>query len=536
MLILAIIVLKLDHNTLAYGCDIQVIETANGGVELVYYDMDTGYQISPQTAVKYYDDVTAYDSYSYDGVIYYFYYGKTISQQQFNEGIAKERADNKAKLYGKNAYRVHNTDEVKAAFDDIYNKLRYGEFIIVFSEYDYNKINWNTVKSYYNSKYALALYNISYYDYAHYGEFTADRWGWTWNLDRIKQEGSFTVNTTSQIRLTADQRQVLVKMGDKAVAKITEGISGTGTNADYLKIKRTKQFINTIGAAYDTGYYSDLLDGSTSAYSVLLEDSSVCIGHAVTFAYLMQRMGINAYIVDVITNVNNSTQTIETSHSYNFVELGGKYYAVDLMSSRFLAGISANEMKGRALTNASSSGYSGPQPSDNWSISRTQIKEMQSSVKNSVSTTTTKASFLTTTYKSTTKVKSNEVTTKSTKKTSTTSKKTIDNNTSYHTTSNYSTSDYTFINTTTSSHGKSDSNTDPHQTVTVYITTTKKTKTIAPGTTTITTTTSKANPETEEKKYSTTSIIGFSIGVGLLVISLILIIKNKNTKKVDFRY
>ncbi len=518
ILIVAVLTLKMN-NSLAYGCDIEIVNN-NGTLQLLYFDEDTGYQITPQTAVNYYEDVSAYDSYEYNNKWYYFHYGKQISESEFNRGMETERADYLAKQYGKNAYRVHNTNEVKRAFDDIYSKLRYGEFVIVFSDYDYAAIDWNAVKSYYNSKYALNPYNINYYTYDYYGEYMAYRWGFDWDLSRAKTDSMLYVRTTAQIRLTGNQRQVLTKMGDLIVSKITNGIpSSNKEESDYYKIMRAFNYIKNIGAAYDTNFYENLLDGSTSAYSVFLEDSSVCIGNAVAFSYLMKRLGINSYIVDNISYIDRNSKSIETSHSYNLVELGGKYYVIDI-GSRFLQGVRSGELKGATLSNASSSAYNTRGKPTTWSISKSEINSMKSQAKQ-VQTTTSKRAYTTTTYKPTTKVKSNEVTVKTTTKTTTKGKTTtgVSIPGTVKTTTEKKTTVQTFYNTDLTSKSSSKKT---KKTVTIIYTTTKKGDK---------TTSEAINPETDKGilfNWTKETIAALVVGIGILLISILLIIRSKN--------
>ncbi len=531
LLIFAALVLNSTH-TMAYGVDITVVNN-NGRVSLTYRDQDTGYLISPQTAVKYYEDATAYDSRYYNGRQYFFYYGNEISEAEYNRGIDTERADYLALQYGKNAYRVHNTNEVKAAFDDIYGKLRYGQFVIVFSDYEYQQINWNTVKSYYNTKYALPTPTRNYYRYDHYGEYLVDRWGWSWNLNTIRYDGMFMVDTSAQMRMSADQRQVLNKMGDKVIAKILNGIDSSLSKEeqDYQKIMRAFNFIATGGAApYDTGFYPSLLESSTSAYATLIKKKSVCIGYAVTFSYLMDRLGVTSYIIDNLS-VNTTTKEVETFHSYNMVQLGGKYYIIDI-SSNFLGGIGSSVLKGGIDSGITISNSKYPNQNRNWSIRPEEVEAMRNAAINEVHTTTTTRAYATTTYKPTTIPKGNETSIKTTKKTTTKSSTTKKTTTEKETTVKTSKQQTIYKTTTgTISAGTSSG----QKTVTIIVKTTKKTTTVSPETD-ITTTTAKAEkPVLKEKfKLSKELIITIAIGGTALIISLIFIIKNKRKK--PFQY
>lgn len=60
---------------------------------------------------------------------------------------------------------------------------------------------------------------------------------------------------------------------------------------------------------------------SQSAYSALVNHSTVCAGYAKSFQYIMTRLGIPCYYV---------VGTAEQDHSWNIIELDGEFYNVDL--------------------------------------------------------------------------------------------------------------------------------------------------------------------------------------------------------------
>ncbi len=74
---------------------------------------------------------------------------------------------------------------------------------------------------------------------------------------------------------------------------------------------------------YDKGW-----ENAHNAYGALVEGHAVCDGYAEAFQCLLQRVGIQSFIVTG-NSFNPSTSSYE-GHAWNYVRLGGKYYHVDL--------------------------------------------------------------------------------------------------------------------------------------------------------------------------------------------------------------
>ena len=92
---------------------------------------------------------------------------------------------------------------------------------------------------------------------------------------------------------------------------------------NYQKIKTIHNYlIDTIE------YETDLSKNNLyDIYGALVEKRCVCEGYAKAFQYLMNEIGIeNAIVIGTGTNSKNETE----SHAWNYVELNGNWYAVDV--------------------------------------------------------------------------------------------------------------------------------------------------------------------------------------------------------------
>ena len=359
ILILVMCVVTLNfNNTLGATCS-TTVSKENGTIVLKYYDDLTGQEISADTALKYFEGSYAYEYGYYNGTMYYFYKGKQISKAEYDKGIDLEKADNLAKAYGSAGIRVHNNKDIENAFDDIYKNLKSGIFKFVVSNNEYKNIDWNQVKKYYNSHYGLDNYKRNFYKYSEYGEYYSRRYGLDLDESNIPNNGFFTLNTLTDFRLSGEERVALNKM----VTKMLPLLKGDGS--DYDKIMRSYNYVSqTATYLADEDGYTNLRDSVTSAYDVFLKKKGVCIGFATAFSYLMERQGIESYIVDNISINDPNTHSFASTHTYNIVKLDGKWYRIDIGSS-FLGGISSTTLTGGTLANVSSTKYntSGKQTS-----------------------------------------------------------------------------------------------------------------------------------------------------------------------------
>ena len=124
---------------------------------------------------------------------------------------------------------------------------------------------------------------------------------------------STSLNVTNKISFTipTDAKDKKKKLEDKAVSILKDAPVG-----EYEKIKYIYEYI-----IENTRYDLKAPDNQT-AYSVLINGSSVCGGYASAFQYLCGRAGLySAYISGEIIG--------KGPHAWNFVKIGSNYYWVD---------------------------------------------------------------------------------------------------------------------------------------------------------------------------------------------------------------
>lgn len=370
-----------NNKSYSYGISKQ-ISVENGKKVIEYAEIGNDGHISFEDAHKYFN-VPIYEQMYYNGETIYFDKGQETDYHTYIKGTEAERADNDALLYGKNAYRVHTTKEFIHAFDDIYQNLKIGEFHIIFSKYE--PIDLNQVKSYYDEHYGVKNVHQNYYTYQEKGLWEPDRF--SFDISNVNHNGELVLSTIN-IRLSGNERVILEDFVNKLIPYLNKG-------TDYEKILAAYTYmINTSYYFVDNGFTNDFLASYTSAYDSLITKGTNCIGYSIGFSYLMDKMGIESYIVDQVTQVNEVEHIFESVHTYNVVKLENKFYKVDLTGKSFLTAINNNELYDNAL-NISSTNYMG---NKNISIDYDSINKILSSSK-SIKTTTTKRVEGTTTIK-----------------------------------------------------------------------------------------------------------------------------------------
>lgn len=110
-----------------------------------------------------------------------------------------------------------------------------------------------------------------------------------------------------------EERAVRQEEIEREADRILQGISGDAS--DYEKILYVYEYI------VDHTEYEEGARDSQNIYSVFAGGRSVCAGYAKAFQYLMDRLGVPAIYV---------TGTARgSSHAWNLVRCGGRYYHVD---------------------------------------------------------------------------------------------------------------------------------------------------------------------------------------------------------------
>lgn len=109
-----------------------------------------------------------------------------------------------------------------------------------------------------------------------------------------------------------------------AVATALSEIRNEGVNASSNAIQKALAVQNYLAKTvqYDSSYYSgQAIDASFSAYGALVNHSAVCDGYTDAYKVLMNALGVPTIGV-------RSTKA-STSHTWNMVNLNGKWYHVD---------------------------------------------------------------------------------------------------------------------------------------------------------------------------------------------------------------
>ena len=98
-------------------------------------------------------------------------------------------------------------------------------------------------------------------------------------------------------------------------------------------------YISSNAIYQSEGVFENLIDAYVSAYDVLIEHKTVCIGSATAFSYLMDKLGIESYIVDQIGGYDETNRTYYSLHTYNIVKLDNKWYIVDIRYGNDMSGL-----------------------------------------------------------------------------------------------------------------------------------------------------------------------------------------------------
>ena len=529
--IVAITCFSLMNKSYSYGAS-SYITGENGSYVLQFYDIDSGEDISCSAAQEFYG-MTKYQKKKKGSTYYYFYNCKQTSQSTYDNNYPKELADIRVRDKGDSAYRVSSTATAKQAYDHIYQNHRTGKFSLEWATNE--TIDWDAVEDYVMQKYGVTNYKQNYYSYSVKGEWEPIRY----NLpNKTQTETTNTVEVDMwRMRITGDE----LKVTEAFVNKLLPLLKGNGT--DYEKVLASYQYLKQYTKyLVDTGFNNGV-DSNTSIYDAFIERETTCIGYSIAFSYLMDKLGVESYIVDQISFNNPATEEFGSVHTYNIVKVDGKFYKLDLTGGAFLTGLTSSTLYDSKLP-ISTSKYNTSGKKTTWSFNKSTIDGYLSSAKQT-KTTTTKKVVLTTTKRKTTSVKVNSTTTTTKKKTTTkettTSKAPTtttttrkSNNTNSNTTTTTTTNKYSKPTTTkpktqiitytvTNTHGQTEIRTSIKT-----VTTTTKTnrpqktkKTTTNKNTQVVTTTQLTEQELQERKEKATiNMFLFCIGITVLIVYL----------------
>lgn len=216
---------------------------------------------------------------------------------------------------------VNNTDEVISTIDEIYNSREPCKYNIRFSE---NTVDVNRVNEYYKNKYITDI-NINTYKYKDYAFIQPIR------FPLILNDNSFYLDNLNR-KITKEEEEKLEKFSEQFLP-LFKGKS------DYEKIYMAYSYISSNAIYQSEGVFENLIDAYVSAYDVLIEYKTVCIGSATAFSYLMDKLGIESYIVDQIGGYDETNRTYYSLHTYNIVKLDNKWYIVDIKYGNDMSGL-----------------------------------------------------------------------------------------------------------------------------------------------------------------------------------------------------
>jgi transglutaminase-like putative cysteine protease len=225
--------------------------------------------------------------------------------------------------YGEACVRVHNTSEFKSKLDNLFNNKMMGTFYFVWDTTE--SVNFKEGYNYFFNKYGVPN-STNQYPYSKKGDFEPyrNKLSDTY-INEIQQIGNWELDTKSYIRISKEEKEYANEFVDRLLPLIT-----AGATSDYEKAYRVGKYINsTTRYKGDQVYQNDngFVYTDTSIYDVFIERDSVCIGFSIAFAYMMDKLGIEAYVIDSSSSNGNEFQSV---HSYNKVKIGGTMYTVDI--------------------------------------------------------------------------------------------------------------------------------------------------------------------------------------------------------------
>lgn len=268
------------------------------------------------------------DNYTYFTIYHnhkdlYFYLGNEITKEEYISGYDSFNADKLALQYGESAIRVHNTDEVINNIKDIYDKRLEGKYYLVYSDSEYKNINWKEVEKFYSDNY-LTTKSKNLYRYEEYGIYAP-------SLTNIKPNDNVLEIETFGLKITYKEEKLVEEFLEYFTKLFKD-------KSNYEKVLGTYIYLsNTLEYQTDNGY-DNLLDGVLSPYDTIFTNKTVCIGTSTTFQLIMERLGINSYIVDTIVDEPDGN-SYGSVHTYNLVELDGVWYIVDINYDGDLSGL-----------------------------------------------------------------------------------------------------------------------------------------------------------------------------------------------------
>lgn len=305
LFIIPIISVKADNLMITYSNDgenyILVFEDEKG--KLDYNEVKILYGI---------DD---YFEFLIDGNTHYFYKGEEISASEYNSG--KKLEEKRTVCNDSNIFciDINSQDELINKIDEIFTSRKIGEYHLLYSDDTYSNINFTQVNKYFQDNYMTELKKNAY-KYNEYGIMLPIK------FLPYHDENEMIISTMT-IKITPKEEAIV----DEFLESFIHEFDG---KSDYEKVLGIYLYIAKTSKYESDNGYTKFVDGRISPYDVLIEHKTVCIGSSTTFQFLMERLGVESFIIDHVSSYDETTYN--TTHTYNLVKLDDKWFIVDINS------------------------------------------------------------------------------------------------------------------------------------------------------------------------------------------------------------
>lgn len=216
---------------------------------------------------------------------------------------------------------VSNTEEAINIIDEIILEKEIGDYYLSFDD---NTIDFDTINNHFKEKYYSDPY-LNTYRYSEYGKIHP------YKFEPLISENMIFISNRKR-KITNEEEEKLEEFTESFLKHFEN-------KTDYEKIYMVYKYISENAVYQNEGVFNNLVDGYLSPYDVLIEHKTVCIGSATTFSYLMDKLGIESYIVDHVEKMDEDSGVYYTSHTFNIVKLDGIWYIVDIKYNNDFSGL-----------------------------------------------------------------------------------------------------------------------------------------------------------------------------------------------------
>lgn len=210
--------------------------------------------------------------------------------------------------YGRDALsKMENGENLVAAYDAIGKAVKVGAEQVELFDYEIPIDDRNTLKmlfDIYNKDHPEDYVFPKYYSYNYYSE-----------------QGTSYVYALFLEYYTGYDKYRFNRMANKFL----DAVSGVETEYEkaLMLYNILEEYIEYDYSALSGSIYDSNRMKSYSAYGAIVDGKAVCEGYAEAYQYLLQRLGIQSFIV-------TGTSKEGESHEWNLLKLDGKYYYADV--------------------------------------------------------------------------------------------------------------------------------------------------------------------------------------------------------------